>query len=45
MVGEGVRRTLTWLNAATTCKQIDREANVQWDNLIVACEKGKAMQG
>jgi hypothetical protein len=45
MVGEGIRPMLAWLNADTTCKQIERETNAQWDNLIVAGEKRKTMQG
>jgi hypothetical protein len=45
MIKERILPTLAWLNADSTCKQIDRNANAHWDNLIVACEKAKALQG
>ena len=39
---EGIRRTIAWFNADPQRKQIDHQANVQWDKLIAAYERGKS---
>jgi nucleoside-diphosphate-sugar epimerase len=37
---EGIRRTLAWFDADPARRQVDREANAQWDKLIAAYEQG-----
>ena len=36
---EGIRRTIAWFDADPQRRQIDEEANAQWDKLIAAYEK------
>jgi nucleoside-diphosphate-sugar epimerase len=38
--GQGIRRTLAWFDADPARRQIDEEANRQWDRLIEAWERG-----
>ena len=38
--GQGIRRTLAWFDADPARRQIDQEANRQWDRLIEAWERG-----
>ena len=38
--GQGIRRTLAWFDADPARRQIDEEANRQWDRLIEAWEHG-----
>ena len=38
--GQGIRRTLAWFDAEPARRQIDEEANRQWDRLIESCERG-----
>jgi nucleoside-diphosphate-sugar epimerase len=38
--GQGIRRTLNWFDADPARRQIDQEANRQWDRLIEAWERG-----
>jgi nucleoside-diphosphate-sugar epimerase len=38
--GQGIRRTLAWFDADPARRQIDQEANRQWDRLIEAWECG-----
>ena len=37
---EGIRRTLAWFDADPARRQIDADANAQWDKLIAAYEQG-----
>jgi nucleoside-diphosphate-sugar epimerase len=37
---EGIRRTLAWFDADRARRQVDTEANAQWDKLIAAYEQG-----
>ena len=37
---EGIRRTMAWFDADSSRRQIDDEANVRWDKLIAAYERG-----
>jgi nucleoside-diphosphate-sugar epimerase len=37
---EGVRRTLAWFDADPARRQIDEDANAQWDKLIDAWDRG-----
>ena len=38
--GEGIRRTIAWFDADPARRQIDDEANAQWDKLIEVYENG-----
>jgi nucleoside-diphosphate-sugar epimerase len=38
--GQGIRRTLAWFDADPARRQIDEDANRQWDRLIEAWERG-----
>ncbi|MBZ5593429.1 MAG: SDR family oxidoreductase [Acidobacteriia bacterium] len=38
--GQGIRRTLAWFDADPARRQIDSEANAEWDKLIDAYERG-----
>ena len=38
--GEGIRRTIAWFDADPARRQIDDDANAQWDKLIQWYEKG-----
>src|SRR5271157_145557 len=38
--GQGIRRTLAWFDADPARRQIDHEADRQWDRLIEAWERG-----
>jgi nucleoside-diphosphate-sugar epimerase len=38
--GQGIRRTLAWFDADAARRQIDEDANRQWDRLIEAWERG-----
>jgi nucleoside-diphosphate-sugar epimerase len=38
--GHGIRRTLAWFDADPARKQVDEEANANWDKLIDAYERG-----
>jgi len=37
---EGIRRTLAWFDADATRRQVDDEANAEWDRLIAAYDQG-----
>jgi hypothetical protein len=38
--GQGIRRTLAWFDADAARRQIDEDANRQWDRLIEAWGRG-----
>ncbi len=38
--GEGIRRTIAWFDGDAARREIDDEANAQWDKLIAAYERG-----